>query len=281
MSKELTKKSDYKISKLGNSILDLIRDSWGKLPAKRKKTVLVKDQEGNERMKFEEIEVEVDTPIKRINQNYPTKIFYEFASLVTEEDKPRIERMIQKKIFDVSIANKCFKSMSVALDKKVKPKTWKDSDDLRLPSINTVAIYKGKEYIEDIIFQMLVRLNKKFGKRSDLDTELIEELAEEISTNYRSFTVSDFKYMFYHLEKSSKKLFNLDYQIVIQLLEEGLEDKSKYWEEENTARHKSFTYDEKMGRQREPNKARGSISDQESKINTRKIIEEAKVNSKK
>ena len=279
MKSELSKISKYEIAPSGHFCLDAIKKVWGTYQGKKKKTVLVieeVDGEDVEVMKFEEVDVIIDSPMKRINGNYPQTTFYEFASKVEAEDEERIQDLISRDIFDVGVANKSFSTMTIAMDKKVKPKSWSDAYDFDMPSINTVAIYKGEDYVRDTLFAMLLKFSKKFGKRSDLDTDQMHELADEFIVNYRMFTIVDFKYMFHHLEKSSKKLFSLDYQIMLQLVEDGLTDKEEYFINETLKSHEYIKKSEQRGEEiKLKRESEGDIESQMQQIEI--MLDERKV----
>ncbi len=247
MNQQIVKKQSYEIAQSGQLVLSELKKHWGKLTKQTSKLGVSKTGMNY----FCVGEVQVDSLVKKLNQGYPKELFYEFASKVEEEDEVRLTELVKKGIFDVDRANKSFSTMQIGLSKKVKPKTWGEANELDLPSINTVAIYKGEEYIEDVLFAMITKLSKRFGKRSDLDEGQIEEIVEDLTTNYRAFTIADYKYMFHHLESTSKKLFSLDYQILLQLIEEGLENKANYWEAESENKHKNITAIEKGKRKSE------------------------------
>lgn len=282
MKNELSKINNFEIAPSGHFCLDLLKKVWGKIEGTKKKTALVKevvDGKEVEVMKFEDVPVVIDTPMKRINGNYPQTLFYEFASKVEEEDQERIQGLINRHIFDVGIANKSFSMLTIALDKKVKPKSWGESSEMDMPSINTVAIYKGEDYVKDTLFTMILNFAKRFGKRSDLDTNQIHELADEFVSNYRMFSITDFKYMFYHLEASSKKLFSLDYQIMLQLVEDGLVDRDDYNANESLNRHKQIKQSEQRGkkeilRMKSESDAKSQIQQMETILDNRTISED-------
>lgn len=246
MSKQIIKAENRQITKAGENILEELRQSWGQYKVKR---VVSAMKDGCPA--FVEKTFVVDSPNKRLNEGISPEVFHHFASMVKPEDEDRISNIVKAGCFEVNKALQAFEiAPMVATDNKIKPVTWDQAAALNSPSIATLVKYKGEGKAEALIYMMTFAFAKKFGRRNDLDESQIEELAAEIVVEYRSLSIADLKMIFTNTLRASKKMFNLDFQGIMAVLEESRQDKLEYATRKAIDDHARFTSDEKQHRRR-------------------------------
>lgn len=231
------------IAKIKETILDELRQSWGVV--ERTQTVRRVDEDG--RIIEEKQVVVVDSPNKRLNKDVPAQVFDTFAEMVQPEDMERITAIIKAGTFEVAKAVQAFSAPIHAADLKLKPKTWAEANQAETSSLACIKKYKGSEKAASLLVVMLTSFAKKFGRKNDLDEQLIQELAIEILNTYWSLTVADIKFIFSSIVKDSK-VFNLDYYSVMRLFEEHHQDKSQYAMRRSIDEHNRLTANEKTTR---------------------------------
>ena len=225
------------------TILDKLRQTWGVV--ERTQTIRRVDDSGQ--IVEEKQVVVVDSPNKRLNKNVPAQVFDQFAEMVQPEDMERITAIIKSGTFEVVKAVQSFNAPIHAADLKLKPKTWAEANQAETSSLACIKKYKGSEKAASLLVVMLTSFAKKFGRKNDLDEQLIQELAIEILNTYWSFTVADIKFIFSSIVKDSK-VFNLDYYSVMRLFEEHHQDKSQYAMRRSIDEHNRLTANEKTTR---------------------------------
>lgn len=235
MSKEIIK-TNTQISELGREILDDIRKGWGKVKVKRE--VSAPDPKKPGHFTFVEREFLIDAPIKRLNENVPATVFYHFVDLVKPDERERVTGIIKAGTFEVEKALQAFeKAPLIALDRKIKPTTWAEADQLGSPSIATLVKYKGEEKAVDLIHLMCVQFAKKFGRRNDMSDEDLKEFAEDVVLKYRALTIADLKAIFFNTLTASKNRFNLDYQGMMQVIDQNYHNRLEYSAKKSQREH--------------------------------------------
>jgi len=234
------------IAKAGQNVLEELRRTWGQLEVTRT-VVAVQD----ETPAFVQKTFLVDSPNKRLNKGVSTEVFHRFAAMVKPEDEERISNIIKAGCFEVNKAIQAFEiAPMVATDRKIKPVTWDQAAALNSPSIATLIKYKGEEKAEALVYIMTFAFAKKFGRRNDLDEAQIEELAADIVVQYKDLSIADLKMIFTTTLQASKKLFNLDYQGIMAVLEESRQDKLDHATRKAIDEHTRLVAGEKERRSR-------------------------------
>lgn len=230
--KEVQKTSSKQVSAVGEEILSDLRAAWCNVELEREVVALIDGQPG-----FTTKTVVVPSPVKRLNQHVQPEAFARFAAMVSPEDAPRIKAVIQSGNFEVEKAIHAFQvGPKVVIDKSIRPTTWEEAEALNAPSLATLIKYKGKEKTVDLIYTLLFGFAQKFGRRNDMGEELIRELSEDIADQFRSLTVADLKVIL-HQSMNVKKLFNLDYQTIFNLVAEKFGDKLEAAAERYISKH--------------------------------------------
>jgi hypothetical protein len=103
-----------------------------------------------------------------------------------------------------------------------------------------------------------------------LDEETIKELSFDIVEQYRTLSIAELKMMLGNALKQSKKLFNLDYQTLMVLIDEKAREKLEFATKNSIREHNEMTNQEKGEREKEetPNYSAQnmSIADQVQEI---------------
>jgi len=231
------------IAKIKQTILDELRQTWGVV--ERTQTVRRVDNTGQ--IVEEKQVVIVDSPNKRLNKNVPAQVFDQFAEMVQPEDMDRITAIIKAGTFEVAKAVQAFNAPIHAADLKLKPKTWAEANQAGTSSLACIKKYKGSDKATSLLVVMLTSFAKKFGRKNDLDEQLIQELAIEVLNTYYNLTVADIKFIFSSIVKDSK-VFNLDYYSIMRLFEEHYQDKGQYAMRQSIDEHNRITANEKTTR---------------------------------
>lgn len=267
--KEVSKINKQEVSKIGKRILDDIRNAWMDREIEREVTGL--DENGE--IIFVKKRFTVKSPIKRLNGNLPSSMFYDFVNLVKPDEVGHIQGLISAGTFEVEKALQAFDvAPRVVIDKKIQPATWDQSDKIKSPSIATLVKYKGDDKAEKLIHLMLMKFAKSFGKRNDLDEDDVNELSGDIVASYRSLTISDVKMILRDAIKTSKKTYSLDYQTVIQLFDDALDDRMNHFAKKSRMEHLSSINEEKYTRERKESGNGLSIADMKELIENKTII---------
>ena len=245
---ELVKQSNFEITKSGELVLNQLRDNWGT----KSGTVeaVMKDEDG--RPYIGKKVVEVDTTIKRLNKDVAPELFHQFASLVKEQDVERISNIIKSGLFEVEKAIQAFEvAPTLFVNKRFNPADWEDCKRANSPSLVTLSKYKGEETTVSMVFLLVKKFCNKFGKRNDMNETLIKELAEEIVAKYYQLLLADVIMILNDAVKASKDVFNIDYQGVLQLFEDGYTDKVNFFMKRQINDHEHAMADEKETRFKE------------------------------
>ena len=245
---ELVKQSNFEITKSGELVLNHLRDYWGTKSGTVEATM--KDEDG--RPYIGQKVVEVDTTIKRLNKGVAPELFHQFASLVKEQDVERISNIIESGLFEVEKAIQAFEvAPTLFVNKKFNPSDWEDCKKANSPSLVTLSKYKGEDKAVSMLHLLLIKFCNKFGKRNDMNESLIKELAEEIVVKYYQLSLADIIMILNDAVKVSKGVFNIDYQGVLQLFEDGYTDKVNFFMKRQIHDHEQVTADEKETRFKE------------------------------
>jgi len=220
-NKELIPAGGANLPASGGRFLESINHFWGKVrKVKRTKTVL---KDGVPCL----VEAEFDAvhPIARLNRGFLPKDFVQFAALLSPEDEERIQGLIAVGTFELGKAFDAFDALKVVQDRHILPRTWEDAFSIRSASIATVRKYKGEEKTAALVFMALANFARKFGRRNDLTEDDLSELAKDIVHQFPTLTFAELKFVLNRVLRGSKKVFNLDHQSILQIFEEGLEEK--------------------------------------------------------
>ncbi len=253
MSNQLIKSENRQIAKSGENVLEALRKTWGQREITRKATGI---KDGHPAI-VEKTFI-VDSSNLRLNKEALQQIedggvnlFHHFAEMIKPEDEERITAIVQSGCFEVTKAIQAFEiAPMIATDRKIKPVTWDQAAALNSPSLATLVKYKGEEKAEALIYMMTFSFAKKFGRRNDLDESQIKELAADIVVQYRNISIADLKMIFTTTLRASKKMFNLDYQGIMAVLEESRQDKMEHATRKAIDTHNQLTTKEKSYRER-------------------------------
>lgn len=186
----------------------------------------------------------------RLNRYVQPELFVVFGSMVSKEDEARISSIIKANCFEVVKAIKVFQCAQLITDEKATPKSWEQSFEMQSPSIASIVKYKGKEKAESLVYSMIFKFAKSFGRRNDMTEEDILSVSKHIVSQYRLFTVTDLKMILNDALKVSKSRFNLDYQGIKAMFEDSFEDKQENAAEVAIAEHDRTVVHEKDARRR-------------------------------
>jgi len=264
-----TKTHETGLSQTGQTILDALRKTWGKIEVQRQK--LIPDDDGHARWVAET--VQVDHPNKKLNAGVPAKVFHQFAGMVTPDDQYRILTIIDQGKFDVVQAIQVFEiAPQAALDTMVKPSTWEQADQMNTPTLGAMVKYKGGQKTAILVMEMLARFCRKFGKRNDMTDDLLQELSLDIVNQYRTIRIAEIKLILNNALKTPVRLFNLDYQGIISLFESASIERMNHYSQAALDRHHRITDQEKQTRSRNDDMPSGQGMTISEQINQIKIM---------
>lgn len=244
---QVIKSNQTQVTQTGKQVLDLLRSTWGNRTVERE--VVVKDKDGNP--VWATRQMVIPSSNKRLNSEISTEVFYQFASLVRPEDRPQLEKIIKAGTFEVVKAIQVFKTApAIVTNRKIVPRTFKECQALNAPSFATITKYKGEDKAAELVGLMVLQFSRKFGKRSDLDDYMIGELSADIVAQYHSLTIAELKMVLTEALKASKKVFNLDYQTVMELVADAYEEKMVQGAKQAHDEHIMLTSNEKTRRER-------------------------------
>ena len=223
-------KTETNITPTGEAVLSALRAAWADVPYRRE---VVRMVDGKPDFVIEE--GTAVSPLRRLNNHAKPEAFTRFAAMVGLEEKGRITSLIEAGVFEVEKALQAFESLALATNKRIQPKTWEEAVALSSPSLATLVKYKGEEKAADLVFLLLSDYAKKFGRRSDLSEEIIQELSEDVVAQFRPLTVADLKV---NLNAGIQdKIFNLDYQTLFSLILTKYDEKLEHAAGRSLAEH--------------------------------------------
>lgn len=229
--KQVTK-TETNITPTCEAVISVLRAAWADVPYRREVVRMV-----NGKPDFVIEEGTTASPTRRLNAHVSKEQITRFAGMVSPEDAGRIEALIAAGTFEVEKAIQAFEVLTIAADKRIQPKTWEEAAALGSPSLATLVKYKGEEKAADLVFLLLSDYAKKFGRRSDLSEEIIQELAEDIVAQFRPLTVADLKVILN--AGIQNKVFNVDYQTLFSLVLEKYDEKLEHAAGRTLAQHES------------------------------------------
>lgn len=263
MSKEIVKVEN--LTPVAYALLEDIREVY-RTKVEKKVLVYAKDEKGNpipdtEKGGFlfvEETQLVNHPIVDQINGQLSPSELYKFVSMVKPEEQEHIKGLIDAQKFEFSKAIQAFEnSLKVVNNRSIQPRGWVEAEAVDSPTLATLRKYKGEKATVAMLHLMLMRLVKRFGKRSDFvdrtpDEQVeksgekrVNELAKDILANYYLLTIADLKLIFGRLLRQGKKIFSLDYQTIFDAIDNGYLEKNEFFEKRNDTDHKVYTMIEK------------------------------------
>lgn len=257
--------SDFSIAPVGMQVLEYLRGSWGTYLHNKKVPLLddngmiftlkdedgrpVLDEQGNFVTATETIQEERPTPIKKRHQGVKAEDIYRFCAMVKDDqERESLHELIRHQKFDLTKAVQVYeKTQRVVVDRSIKPRTWKEADDLDTPTIRTVQKYKSQEKAIAVIYTILADFSSRFGRRSDLNEKGLMNLAEDILSEFPTFTVAELKMVCTLATdqdvQTGRKIFNLDYIQVMSIFREMYKERGDVEARKNYNEHLASKHD--------------------------------------
>jgi hypothetical protein len=141
------------------------------------------------------------------------------------------------------------------------PKDWKAADAENSPSYRAVAKYWGEDGAADLMVMQLTKFTRRFGRRSAISEEAIQELSREIVSIHGRLTVTDVRMVLAKATRRLSEVFQIDEAIILELFERGEHEKNEHDAKRGEEAHEKLTREEKEYREPTDKPMRMSVSD--------------------
>lgn len=206
-------KANFAITEPGKELLGLLRENWGTEIVVRPKTRMKDGVAG-----IWPTEMEIDTPMKRLNRHLPTEAFHELGEYIKPEHVGKFKQLVESGKFEVEKALQVVKYAPRVADLSFQPDDWEEANAANSPSFATFCKYRGQETAVRLMVAMLCEVAEDFGRRSDITEKASISISHRLINKIKSLTLADFKLALNMLRNQPQRISNLDSQTVINFV---------------------------------------------------------------